>query len=118
VIDGSHLVPEWNRIRASVHDREATATVAASFADEVASGPNAWWGLRAALQYPAAERLRLITQPALLVGSRDAGGLDSGRLRALLPKARAVEPAEIFGTDLFESAATQVGGVLREFLRA
>ncbi len=118
VADGSHLVPEWNRVRASVHDRGAVARVAANFADELANGPNAWWGLQAAMQYPAAERLRLVTQPALLLGSRDARGMDSGRMRDLMPKARAVEQAEIFGSDLFESAAAQVSGVLREFLRA
>ncbi len=59
------------------------------------------------MQYPAAERLRLITQPTLLIRSRDARGLDSARARELLPKARTVEQAEIYGSDLFESAATQ-----------
>jgi pimeloyl-ACP methyl ester carboxylesterase len=118
VADGNHLVPEWNRTRTSVHDGAALATIALSFADQLANGPNAWWGLHAAMQYPAAERLRLITQPTLVVGSADGRGMDIGRMRDLLPKARAVEQAEIFGSDLFESATTQVGGVLQEFLRA
>ncbi|MEJ0006073.1 MAG: alpha/beta fold hydrolase [Steroidobacteraceae bacterium] len=111
--DGSHLQVEWNRTRTSVHPDASLATLAASLAEQLANGPNAWWGMQAALRYPGAERLRLITQPTLLVGSH---GGPAGR--DLLSKARAVEQAQIFGSDLFESAATQVSTVLREFLRA
>jgi pimeloyl-ACP methyl ester carboxylesterase len=118
VADGSHLQVEWNRTRTSVHEDAPLATIAAGFADKLANGTTAWWGLQAALQYPAAERLRLITQPTLLVRSRDARGTAGGAARELLPKARVVEQGEIYGSDLFESAATQVSTVLREFLRA
>ena len=51
VADGSHLQLEWNRVRTSVHERARSATVAAGFADKLANGPNAWWGLHAAMQY-------------------------------------------------------------------
>ena len=118
VADGSHLQVEWNRSRTSMHEGAPLATIAAGFADTLANGALAWWGLHAAMQYPAAERLRLITQPTLLVRSRDRHGMDSGAARELLPKARVVEQPEIYGSDLFESAATQVSTVLREFLRA
>jgi pimeloyl-ACP methyl ester carboxylesterase len=116
--DGSHLQVEWNRTRTSVHEGAPVATIAAGFADKVANGPMAWWGLNAAMQYPAAERLRLIAQPTLLVRSRNGRDLDSGRARELLPKARVVEQEEVYGSDLFESAAAPVSAVLREFLRA
>ena len=117
VADGSHLLVEWYRTRASVHEQASLTTLAAGFADKLANGPTAWWGLQAALQYPAAERLRLITQPTLLIRSRDARGAGSSA-RDLLPQARLVEQAESFGSDLFESAAVPVSTVLREFLRA
>jgi pimeloyl-ACP methyl ester carboxylesterase len=117
VPDGSHLQVEWERTRGAVHDAAALQILAASFADKLANGPLAWWGTHAAMQYPAAERLRLVLQPTLLIRSRDGRGPDSSRARELLPKARAVEQAEMFGTDLFESAAAQVTPVLREFLR-
>jgi hypothetical protein len=81
----------------------------------VANGPQAWWGMHASLHYPATVRLRLITQPILLIRSRDGRGMDNAR--DLLPKARVAEQADIYGSDLFESAATQVSPVLREFLR-
>ena len=118
VPDGSHLQVEWDRTRTSVHADAPLATIAAGFADKLANGATAWWGLHAAMQYPAAERLRLITQPTLLVRSRDARGMDGGGARDLLPKARVVEQGEIYGSDLFESAPMQVSTVLREFLRA
>ena len=84
VADGSHLQPEWNRSRTSAHQGAALATIAEGFAEQLANGPNAWWGLHAAMQYPVAERLRLVAQPTLL-GSRDGR---AGRLaRDLMPKA-------------------------------
>jgi len=118
VADGSHLQVEWNRTQTSVHEGAPLELVAAGFADKLANGPAAWWGLHAAMEYPAAQRLPLITQSTLLIRSRDGRGMDSGRARELLPKARAVEQAEVYGSDLFESAATPVSTVLREFLRA
>ena len=118
VADGSHLQVEWNRTRDSVHEGAPVEVIANGFADKIGNGPQAWWGMHAAMQYPAAERLRLITQPTLLVRSRDGRAQPSGdRARELLPKARAVEQADFYGSDLFESAATQVSTVLREFLR-
>ncbi|HTC54316.1 MAG TPA: alpha/beta hydrolase [Steroidobacteraceae bacterium] len=115
--DGAHLLVEWNRTRNAVHEGAALESIASGFADKLANGPLAWWGMQAAMQYPAAERLRLITQPTLLIRSREGRGLDSARARELLPKARSVEQAQVYGSDLFESAATELSSVLREFLR-
>jgi|HubBroStandDraft_6_1064221.scaffolds.fasta_scaffold602920_2 pimeloyl-ACP methyl ester carboxylesterase len=115
--DGSHLHAEWDRTQTSVHLGAALETTAGIFAEQLANGPLAWWGLHAAMQYPAAERLRLITQPTLLIRSREARGVDSARVRDLLHRAQVVEQPEIYGSDLFESAATPLSTVLREFLR-
>lgn len=118
VADGSHLQVEWNRSRESAHEGAPLQVIAAGFADKLANGPLAWWGLQAAMQYPAAERLRLITQPTLLLRSRvGPPPHNEQRARELLPRARVVEQAQIHGSDLFESAATQVSVALREFLR-
>ncbi len=116
--DGSHLQVEWDRARNCAHEGVPVEIIAGIFADQVANGPRAWWGMQAAMEYPAAERLRLIEQPTLLIRSPE-GRPPHGehRARALLPKARAVERAEIYGSDVFESAATQVSTLLREFLR-
>jgi pimeloyl-ACP methyl ester carboxylesterase len=116
--DGSHLQAEWNRTRESVHQGAPVEVIANGFAEKLGNGPRAWWGTHAAMQYPATERLRLVVQPTLLIRSRDARAQHTGdRARELLPKARAVEQAEVYGSDLFESAATAVSTLLREFLR-
>jgi hypothetical protein len=117
VADGGHLQLEWKRTRESVHDGASLDVIANGFADKLGNGLHAWWGLNAALQYPVAERLRLIPQPTLLIRSRNARAPDNSRARDLLPKARSVELNEIYGSDLFESAAAEVTPVLREFLR-
>ena len=118
VADGSHLPLEWNRSREAAHEGAAVEVIANDFAEKLGNGPQAWWGTHAAMQYPAAERLRLIVQPTLLIRSRDGRAQHSGdRVRELLPKARVVEQADIYGSDLFETAATPVSNLLREFLR-
>jgi hypothetical protein len=109
---------EWDRARASVHPDATVEVIAKGFADNIGNGPQAWWGTHAAMQYPAAERLHLVVQPTLLIRTRDGRSQHTAdRSRELLPKARSVEQVEIYGSDLFESAATQVSTLLREFLR-
>ncbi len=117
VADGSHLHKDWDRTQTSVHPGAGLASVAASFAEQLANGPLAWWGMHAAMQYPTAERLRLITQPTLLIRSREGRSVDNARVRDLLLRAQTVEQPEIYGSDLFEFAATPLSAVLREFLR-
>lgn len=117
VADGSHLHAQWDRTQTAVHPGAVLETTAGIFAEELANGPLAWWGMHAAMQYPATERLRLITQPTLLVRSRDGRSVDNARVRDLLLRAQVVEQPEIYGSDLFESAAAPLSTVLREFLR-
>ncbi|HEY6458172.1 MAG TPA: alpha/beta fold hydrolase [Steroidobacteraceae bacterium] len=117
VADGSHLHAQWDQTQTSVHPGAELETTAGIFADQLANGPLAWWGLHAAMQYPATERLRLITQPTLLIRSRDGRGADNARVRDLLLRAQVAEQPEIYGSDLFESAAAPLSTVLREFLR-
>ena len=115
--DGSHLHAEWDRTQTSVHAGAALESTAGIFADQLANGPLAWWGLHAAMQYPATERLRLISQPTLLIRSREGRSVDNARVRDLLLRAQVVEQPDIYGSDLFESAAAPLSTVLREFLR-
>ena len=114
---GAHLQVEWDRTRSAMHEGAALETIATGFAEKLANGPLAWWGMQAAMQYPAAEHLPLLAQPTLLIRSREGRGMDSARARDLLPKARSVEHAQVYGSDLFESAATWLSTALREFLR-
>ena len=113
--DGSHLLAEWNRVRESAHAGASVATLARACAEILANGPQAARGLLAAMQYPLAARLPALTQPVLLLRSRDEPG--GARVRDLLPKARAVELADLAGSDLFEAAAAALAPVLRDFFK-
>ena len=117
VADGSHLAVEWNRVRESVHPGAPVATIARACAEVLANGPHAAWGLNAAMHYAAATRLPLLTQPALLLRSRDERGGGGSRARELLSKARVAELPDLGGSDLFEASAQTLVPVLRDFLK-
>lgn len=114
--DGSHLPTEWNRVRESAHGDATVATIARACGETLLNGSQAWWGLNAAMQYPAATRLPLLTPPTLLLRSRDERGGGS-RARELLSKARATELPDLWGSDLFEASAATLAPVLRDFLK-
>ena len=86
------------------------------FADKLHNGPNAWWGLSAALSYPLRERLGKLSQPAMVLRPKDEFWDASGQLREILSKARIVDlPNQ--GAGLIESAPDLVASAAREFLR-
>lgn len=113
--DGSHLVGEWQR---TLHRRAPgldLQQLAASFADELRGGPRAWWGMSAAMRWPATGRLPRVTQPVLVLRPRDDLWEVTPRARALLPGAAFVDLPDL-GFGLFEVAPEAVAGHLRAFL--
>ena len=88
--DGSYLLAEWRRTTA--HVKPLRLEVAARrVAAALDNGPQASWGMHAAAQYPAYERLRLITQPALVLRPNDEFWEATLRVRNLLPNARYID---------------------------
>jgi|SRR6516165_5837989 pimeloyl-ACP methyl ester carboxylesterase len=116
VEDGSHLLAEWKRILESRGAARGLELPARELADRLYSGPNAWWGWHAALQYTPRERLALLTQPALIVRMHDSFWDSTLRARELVPRARVVELAEA-GGDALEVAPEAIAAALREFLQ-
>lgn len=115
--DGSHLLIEWQRTLESHGGRVSIDVAARNFADKMHNGPHAFWGMSAAVNYPAAERLVLVTQPTLLLQTRDEGATESLRARELMPRARVVELTQ-GSNGLFESHSESLAGPLREFLKS
>ncbi len=113
--DGSHLVPEWERTRKAARSGLPLEELARNFADKLHSGPNAWWGLQAALDYAARDRLGQVAQPALIVRPRDECWDATLYARELMPKARLVDLPEV-GGEAFQSAPERMTEVLRDFL--
>ncbi|HEY8508117.1 MAG TPA: alpha/beta hydrolase [Steroidobacteraceae bacterium] len=115
--DGSHLLIEWQRTLESRGGRVSIDVAVRNFADKMHNGPHAFWGMSAAASYPAADRLALVTQPTLLLKTRDEGATESLRAKELMPRARVIELAQ-GSNGLFESHAESLAGPLREFLKS
>ena len=70
--DGGHARAEWARALARGGPGATPAELGSSLAQGLASGPNGWWGPAAAFQWPAHERLPLVTQPCLVLRPKDS----------------------------------------------
>jgi pimeloyl-ACP methyl ester carboxylesterase len=113
--DGGHLEREWRRATAAAK-RPLPADIAARrVAVLLYNGPNASWGMHAAVRYPA-QRLGLITQPTLLLRSADEYWDSTLRVRELLPKARVSDFSD-YGAGLCETAPEAVADAVAAFLR-
>jgi pimeloyl-ACP methyl ester carboxylesterase len=116
--DGSHLMREWQRVHEMNRAALPLEVHARTFADELYGGPNAWWGVKAALDYPTLDRLMLMTQPTLILRPRDEFSDATLRAHEANPKMRLTELSEL-GGELFDRAPVPEAllGALREFLR-
>jgi pimeloyl-ACP methyl ester carboxylesterase len=113
--DGAHLAAEWQR---SLRWRGPGVTLeqlAASFAEKLRNGPQAWWGAHAAVHWPAAERLPRLTQPVLVLRPRDDLWEATQRARALLRQA-AFKDLEDYGFGVFDVAPEVIVREARDFL--
>jgi pimeloyl-ACP methyl ester carboxylesterase len=114
--DGSHLAVEWRRALEARVPGVTVEQLASGVADALQSGGCGWWAVEAALAYPAPERLRLVTQPALLLRPRDDTWDCAPRAREALLRATVVELRDC-GQHLFEAHALKVADAVRDFLR-
>ena len=117
VEDGSYLLTEWKRTLQHRGTGEPVESLARSLADKLRNGPQAWWGLAAAFEYPARERFSHITQPTLILRLKDEWWDATLRAREFLPRARMTELPEI-GHGALEMAPAVIANALRDFLRA
>ncbi len=88
-----------------------------AFAERIRNGAHTSWVLSAAQQYPASQRLALITQPTLVLRPRDEFWDATARVRDVLPKSRTVDLPEQ-GNGLFAATPESVVVYIRDFLRA
>jgi len=115
VQDGSHLITEWRRTLESARAGTPLEVSARRFADQLCGGANASWGVHAALQYPARDRLGLASHPTLILRPKDPEWESTQRARELIPRARMIDLPEL-GGDALESDGEPIAAALREFL--
>ncbi len=113
--DGSQLLPEWERTRKAGRPGLPLDALARNFAEKLHNGPNAWWGLQAALDYTARDRLGRVAQPVLIARPRDEYWDATQYAREFMAKARLVDLPEV-GGEAFQSAPERMTDLLREFL--
>jgi len=113
--DGRHLAIEWQRTREALGSHLALPQLARLFAEKLHNGPLAWWGLQAALEYPARERLGRINQPCLVIRPKDEWWQGTLRAQELMSKSKLVELPEA-GAEAFESAPARIAELLIDFL--
>ena len=113
--DGGHARAEWARARARGGPAATPTELGASLALSLASGPNGWWGPAAAFQWPAHERLPLVTQPTLVLRPKDSLWEATLRGQRLL---RAAEWQDLpaAGNFALEAEASDLAVRVRRFL--
>lgn len=114
--DGSYLAVEWERTRAAARGLPIER-LARGFADKLRNGPNAWWGMQAAFEFPVRDRLGRVSQPLLIVRPHDEWWDATLRARELQPRARVLDLPDV-GAEAFEAAPERLAAVVREFLRS
>lgn len=114
--DGSHLEREWRRAAAATKRPLSAEIASRRVAAMLQNSANAPWGMHAAVQYPARERLCLVTQPILVLRPADEYWESAQRVRELAPKARILDfPG--YGAGLCETAPEAVADAVAAFLR-
>lgn len=113
--DGSHLTAEWQRSVQWRGPGVSLEQMAAGFAEKLRAGPRASWGSSAAMEYPTAERLKAVTQPALVIRPKDDLWEPTARAKGLLRNASFLDLPQ-YGFGLFDVAANEMAAACREFL--
>jgi pimeloyl-ACP methyl ester carboxylesterase len=113
--DGSHLLKEWQHSQQWRGPGVTLEMLAASFAEKLHNGPNAWWGANAVMNYNTRERLSQVKQPTLVLRPRDDLWEATQRARSILQNAQYKDLPD-HGHGLFSVAADVVAKELSEFL--
>lgn len=114
--DGAHLLREWQRQLQSRGPGTTLEDCADGFAERLHSGANALWGINAAYNYAANERLPLLRQPVLVIRPQDEHWDAAPRARQLLRNARVVDLPD-HGAGIFSVAPQPVAQHARDFLK-
>lgn len=114
--DGSALQSAWQANSEWYGPAVPAEFRARAFAERIKHGTHMSRALAATQQYPAAQRLSLITQPTLVLRPRDEFWDATARVRDVLPKSRMVDLPEQ-GNGLFAATPESVVGYMRDFLR-
>ncbi len=113
--DASHLLAWWEHLRRGTPEQYPIELFVRHFAEIQRSGPDSWWGHRAAFRYDLRAKLPAIEQPVLLICADDPQGEKSRRAVQYLRDVTVVElPYRVQG--LLDLHTEEVCRLLRDFL--
>ena len=113
--DGAHLIEEWQRLKRWRGPGVPAARIGQLLGASLQAADGAAWGVAAAADYPAGERLPLLRQPLLLLRPRDEYWDTTARAEALLHAARRLDLPD-HDAGLFDAGVSEVVRYVREFL--
>jgi len=113
--DGYHISEEWERSVKWAGPGMTLPLIQRGFVDKLKAGDRAFWGGRAAMRYPFAEKLPQIEQPILAIGPKDDLWEISPRSEALL-KNGTFERWPDHGFGLFDVAGQAILDKIRSHL--
>ena len=113
--DGSDVADEWRRAIEQRGPGVPVAALAEEFADRLRCGASGGRAVAAALDFPVAERLPLVKQPALVMRLKDESWEHAPRTRASLPNGTLIELPE-YGQGFISAAPQRFAAIAREFL--
>jgi pimeloyl-ACP methyl ester carboxylesterase len=105
--DGSHISAEWQRSVKWAGPGMTLPLIQRGFVDKLKAGDRAFWGGRAAMLYPYAEKLPQINQPILALGPKDDLWEISPRSEDLIQNGR-FERWPDHGFGLFDVARVEI----------
>lgn len=113
--DGSDVAEEWQRVLQRRGTSVPPGALAEDFGDRLRAGSSGTRALTAAIDYPTAERLPLVKQPALVLRLRDEFWDQAPRVRASLPNGSMLDVAD-YGQGFLSAAPQRFASIAREFL--
>jgi pimeloyl-ACP methyl ester carboxylesterase len=113
--DGSDVADDWRALLGRKGQGTPLSAVTEDFSDRLRSGTNGSRALAAAVDYPTAERLPLMKQPALLLRLRDEYAEYAPRVRSALPNGSLLDLPD-YGQGFISAAPQRFAAVAREFL--
>lgn len=113
--DTQYVDSEWTRSVKWAGAGSSLALIARGFVDKMKAGERGFWGGRAAVRYPLAERLRALAHPVLAIGPHDDLWDISPRCAPLLANGR-FERWPRHGFGIFDLATERVLDAVRTHL--
>ena len=115
--DGSHVLAEWQRSVQWAGPGMTLDHIARGFVEKLRPGNKAWWGAKAAFEYPFSEKLPQVQQPLLAIGPKDDLWEISTRSEELIQNGT-FQRLEDYGFGLFDVAPEQTNSLIRGHLDA